>query len=1121
MNHSPIRPPLPLLAILAVSMTAQAAPISWGPATNTTGKSQLIEGQVLLAISGGTGATITAAGASGASTIAFTGVNYQDLTFAPAPGNRVSTDISNGTPGTGDANFDTVLKSITDTSASITSGTQTISGLTSGATYRIQVFFNDQRTSYNTRVMTYGDGASPAHTVDVAAAGSGWGQHAVGTFTASGSTQALTHVANGFANVHFNAILVVKDAVVPAPAVPAGLSAAPGNGVVYLDWDDNTQFGFSNFIVRRSSSPAGPYADIPGATPSTSNFTDTGLTNGTTYHYVVAAVNTLGQISQNSSSASATPAAGTAPPNFLFILTDDQNTYSLGAYRRTEPAEPGADGQPYEIDTPNMDRLAAEGMLFHSARIMGSWTAAVCTASRTCIMTGRSTWGAKTDYDGAGSAANTFPGIFNRGVRNGLPAMPYATYRTCKSGNSYPTANNEFTVVNDAVKRGNTDGNGSEWHADRALAYLDDWRTNHRPNGKPFFIQLGFSHPHDERLARTNPDLTGRYGCINTTDPAAITLNPLAPPLPFSHLSCTPATYPAHPFNFGNFTVRDENLVAGVGQYRTEAVVRNETGRDWACVDWIDRQLGRVLAKLEDPDGNGDTSDSVLDNTYIVYTSDHGIAVGRHGLMGKQNLYDHSWRVPYIVRGPGIAPGSETDALIYLHETFPTFCDLAGLVPPSTIDSDDGSSFRNVLEGNTGSHRDVLYGVYAGGDKPGIRAVTDGRFKLVKYDVAGNASQVTQLFDLEENPFELLPEHGVPYLATRTAYAGIRQRLEAALSQQRILNDDPYAFLGDRLLWRFEDLAPGSYAGTVADSLPFGRNGTAHSGNGGALPVFSAETPATTDYVTGQPNTRSLDFEQTNLDYVQVADARELDFGANPFTIEAWVKLESLPTGVNAASTMPVVMKRALAATDSNIDYMFLATAGVYGSATSYGRLALVLGSTTIVSSLAIPDTGWHHISVALDPVADVVRFTLDAQTDTKATTASGIANTGPLIIGAHFNASGVVDYAFDGLMDEISITNGFLAAAELQPLSAIPDQGPFKVESAAFEAGETITLTFESNENFLYDVQSSPDLSPSSWTTVRSFVPGATGAATTTVEGLPLPGPDRGFYRVVRHQGL
>jgi len=61
-------------------------------------------------------------------------------------------------------------------------------------------------------------------------------------------------------------------------------------------------------------------------------------------------------------------------------------------------------------------------------------------------------------------------------------------------------------------------------------------------------------------------------------------------------------------------------------------------------------------------------------------------------------------------------------------------------------------------------------------------------------------------------------------------------------------------------------------------------------------------------------------------------------------------------------------MKRALAASDSTLDYMFLATAGVYGGAANFDKLALVVGGTTLVSSLGIPDTNWHHISVALDP---------------------------------------------------------------------------------------------------------------------------------------------------------
>ncbi|MCF7848270.1 MAG: sulfatase-like hydrolase/transferase [Kiritimatiellales bacterium] len=793
-----------------------------------------------------------------------------------------------------------------------------------------------------------------------------------------------------------------------------------------------------------------------------------------------------------------------AEPNFLFIITDDQDTYSVGAYRNTEPAEFGANGNPYVVDTPNMDRLAVEGMLFHQARLMGANSGAVCTPSRTTIMTGKNTW---QRTDGA-TAAVTFPGIFNRGTRSGTNDVPYATYRTCKSGNSYPTANGEFTVVNDATMRGNTDGNGSEWHADHFMDYIDDWQTNHRPSNKPFLIYLGFSHPHDTRNARETPNLTGRYSCINTTNPPAILLNTNAPPLPANHLSCTPDSYPAHPFDHGHLGVRDENTVSGIGKYRTEEVVRNEIGRNFACVDWIDRQIGRVLAKLEDPDGNGNPSDSVLDNTYIVFTSDHGIAIGRHGLQGKQNLYEHTWRVPYIVRGPGIDAGSESDALVYLHDTFPTFCDLAGLDIPSTIDSNDGKSFKSVLLGTATKHRDVLYGLYAGGDKPGIRAITDGRFKLLKYDVGNNATQVTQLFDLQENPFELLPEHGVSNLATRPAYAKVRQRLEETLMQKRIEFADPYTFLGDRTLLRFENDA--------ADRFPFGNNGNVYSGTGGALPLFSNDVPNTVDYVVGETNTLSLDFEQDNKNYVRIEDADTLDFGAAPFTIEAWVKFESMPTSNNLASSMPVVQKKVIGAGDVALDYMFLAAAGSYGNATTYSNLALHLGSVRVISSLGIPDTDWHHISVALDPVADTVRFTLDDLIDSHSSTNTGTANDGPLIIGAHFNSSAVLDRAFDGMIDELSITDGFLAPTELQPLKAVSDPGSFQISGLQQDPGNSsIELTFHSDETLLYSMEKSTNLLSNAWIDIRTYIPGASGTNTTTLQALQDPAAGEEFFRI------
>ena len=157
--------------------------------------------------------------------------------------------------------------------------------------------------------------------------------------------------------------------------------------------------------------------------------------------------------------------------------------------------------------------------------------------------------------------------------------------------------------------------------------------------------------------------------------------NPKQPPLPINYL-------PEHPFPHGHPGLRDEVNVSGVWERRDERTIRNELGREFACVENIDIQLGRVLKKLEDM--------GELDNTYVFYTADHGIAIGRHGLQGKQNLYEHTWRVPMIVKGPGIAAGQRAQGNIYLLDTLSTLCDLAGIpIPPSS----EGKSFRGVLEG--------------------------------------------------------------------------------------------------------------------------------------------------------------------------------------------------------------------------------------------------------------------------------------------------------------------------------------------------------------------------------------------------------------------------------------
>ena len=139
--------------------------------------------------------------------------------------------------------------------------------------------------------------------------------------------------------------------------------------------------------------------------------------------------------------------------------------------------------------------------------------------------------------------------------------------------------------------------------------------------------------------------------------------------------------------------LRDEERVSGVWKNRDEQTVRNELGREYACDENIDIQLNKVLKKLE--------SMGELDNTYIIYTSDHGMSIGRHGLMGKQNLYEHTWRVPLIVKGPGIKPKQRVEGNIYLLDVFPTLCDLAGIDIPETV---QGKSFKPILKGEKNVH---------------------------------------------------------------------------------------------------------------------------------------------------------------------------------------------------------------------------------------------------------------------------------------------------------------------------------------------------------------------------------------------------------------------------------
>ena len=445
-------------------------------------------------------------------------------------------------------------------------------------------------------------------------------------------------------------------------------------------------------------------------------------------------------------------------PNILFIIADDQSPFDLKAY-----------DQDSILETPNIDQLAADGMVFDAAHQMGAWTGGVCTSSRHMIMAGRPLWHVPNKPGRNNNPHITNPNLVPTDLVNyTIPAVfnqaGYDTMRTCKNGNSYAAANELFTVRHDGTRRGATDEKGSGWHAEQVLNYLNDREANQDED--PFLIYFGFSHPHDTRDGK--PELLAKYGATNHKDKQALpAINPKQPPLPANYL-------PSHPFDNTHMTVRDEVNVSGVWKNRDEATIRNELGREFACSENIDIQIGRVLKKLADM--------GELENTYVFYTSDHGMAIGRHGLQGKQNLYEHTFRVPMIVMGPGIKPGSRAKGNIYLLDALATFCDLTGVAPPKT---NEGISFKPVLEGQQDSVRDVVYGCYCGGAKPGIRVVKKGKWKLAKYDSPKDGLQKTQLFNLAENPHEFVNQHHDPMV---TALTGIKP----TQGQVNLANDPRY-----------------------------------------------------------------------------------------------------------------------------------------------------------------------------------------------------------------------------------------------------------------------------------------------------------------------------------------
>jgi arylsulfatase A-like enzyme len=164
-------------------------------------------------------------------------------------------------------------------------------------------------------------------------------------------------------------------------------------------------------------------------------------------------------------------------------------------------------------------------------------------------------------------------------------------------------------------------------------------------------------------------------------------------------------------------------------------VVRQHLADYYASISFVDAQVGRILDALR--------ASGQYDNTLIVFSSDHGLAIGSHGLMGKQNLYDHSMHAPLLFAGPDVPRGRRIDALCYLLDIFPTLGELAGVAAPA---GSEGKSLKPVFDGKQERIRDSIFTAYRNVQ----RAVRDERWKLIVYPQINKV----QLFDLRDDPVE-------------------------------------------------------------------------------------------------------------------------------------------------------------------------------------------------------------------------------------------------------------------------------------------------------------------------------------------------------------------------------
>lgn len=443
-------------------------------------------------------------------------------------------------------------------------------------------------------------------------------------------------------------------------------------------------------------------------------------------------------------------------PNILFIIADDHRFDAIRAF-----------GDPV-VQTPTLDGLAERGVSFRRTYIMGGLTGAVCIPSRACLHTGVNIFDHAVSQqidDGRGlRTLNPRLALLPETLRqagyytfaSGKWHNDRQSFARCFAGGGkiffggmsdhYAVPVHDFDPAGLYPEAGKYKGDkfSTELFSEAAIQFIRSYRR-----AQPFFLYLAYTAPHDPR--------TAPQAYADLYDPAQI-------PLPENFLA-------EHPFDNGELAVRDEALAPWP---RRPEVIRQHIAAYYAMISHMDAHIGRVLEALEES--------GQAEKTIVVYTADHGLAVGQHGLLGKQNLYEHSIRVPLILSGPGLPRHEQVEAIIYAYDLFPTLCELVGLPIPETVES---QSLLPLIRGEKGAGRNSVYAAY----KDVQRMVSDGAWKLIRYYRSASraaGSERRQLFHLAEDPWERYDLASDP---------GQRERLqhlaaELAAWQRRV--GDPY-----------------------------------------------------------------------------------------------------------------------------------------------------------------------------------------------------------------------------------------------------------------------------------------------------------------------------------------